>query len=314
MRPLRTSLLFLGFLCAATFALESEAASSTLSVRISPFSIGSIPRGAQRVRFLSLHFIASCDAAISIREIRAHHYGFGDVSDLKGAYLLKGVERLTRSQKIASADQTVTLRPKNLSIPQCGHLTLDIAGDFEANATVGSQHRFEVKTPEDLVTDADALTGNFPLQNVLRTRVSPLPAGQITITFLPVTGSLSALSEHTLSKMQISADNESDHLLYGVTLTNEGSAKDADIRLIYLRTKQGRGPLTNIRSKMDGKEVLLRFTSPYLLERGKPILFELRGRPYTRTKTMRFTLKEESDLDAVPLERGRRRERGGQVR
>jgi len=271
----------------------------TLSVRVTSLEIGAIPRGAQRVRFLSLHFINSCEKSVGIREIRVHHSGFGDASDFTGVYLLRGVERLTRSASISSADQIVTLRPKSLILKACGQLSLDIAADFQRNAVVGSEHQFEVLTAADIVTDAETVTGKFPLRNVMKANVSPLDEGGITVTFLPLSSSTSAIAEHTLAKIQLSADNVSSHLISSITLTNMGTAKNAEIRSLFVTTKQDGHPLTNTALALQGDEVTLRFLEPYFLKSGDTQTLHLKGRRYTRRKTVDFVLKEPSDLDAT---------------
>ncbi len=291
---------------AATGIAQSETGESTLSVRTLALEIGSIPRGAQRVRFLSLHFINSCDRAISIREIRVHHYGLGDASDFTGVYLLHGVERLTRSARISSADQIVTLRPKSLILKACGQVQLDIAADFQRDASIGSEHQFEVLAEADIVTDAESISGKFPLRMVSRASISPLDEGGITVTFLPLSSSTSAIAEHTLAKIQLSADNVSSHLISSITLTNKGTAKNAEIRSLYITTAQEGNPLTNTALALQGDEVTLRFLEPYFLKSGDTQTLHLKGRRYTRRKTVDFVLREPSDLDATRVAGTRR--------
>lgn len=290
-----------------SFAFQSEARETSLSVRVKPLEIGAIPRGAQRVRFLSLHFIASCESAVAIHEIRAHHFGLGDTSDFTGVYLLRGVERLTRSASISSDDHVVTLRPKGLMLQACGQMQLDIAADFQRDAAIGSEHQFEVLSEADIVTTAGKLTGKFPLRNLERANVSPLPEGGMSVTFLPLSGSTSAIAERSLAKIQVTSDNVSAHLISSITLTNEGTAKDREIRSLFITTKQDGTALTNTVFGLDGKEVTLRFTPPYLLPAGDSITFHLRGRRYTRRKTVDFILKEPSDLVTESTRQGVRR-------
>jgi len=281
---------------------------TTLSVQMKPLDLGAIPQGAQRVSFLSLEFTASCDGDVRIREIHAHHFGLGKSSDIKGVYLLKDMERITKSAPLSASGQTVNLRTKGLRIAACEKIQLSIAADFSADADIGSEHRFDILSADDIVTDADKLTApKFPLRNLRRTStsVTPLPAGKITVTFLPLSGSVSPGADRTLAKFQLAADNQSHHLLYSLMLTNDGSAKDGDLRSLYLTRKSGKA-LTQVALSLDGKEVLLSFSRPYLLKRGEKIAFELRGRTFTTRETIKFILKEPSDLNALPLRGGRR--------
>ncbi len=298
-----------------SFPLQSQAYASLLdalretklSVRVVPIEIGVIPRGAQRVRFLSLTLETTCDGDVRIGEIRIHRFGLGDAADLKGVYILEGDKRITKSSLPSAEDQMVTLRTKGLTMRACEKETIDVAADFEREASVGSEHRFEVLSAEDIVTDADAVKGTFPLRNVGRAAsVTPLPTGGITVTFLPISGSISPGANRTLAKFEVSADNESHHLLYAIMLTNEGTAKNADLRSLFLTRSSGKA-LTRQALTLDGKAVMLTFSKPYFLKRGDKVTFGLIGRPFTSSETIRFVLKEPSDLNAIPTRQGGRR-------
>lgn len=284
-------------------AWRGAAAESVLSVEAIPVAVGHIPRGAQRVRLLSFALRADCSGDVRVNSIRIHLYGLGDASLIDGLYLLRGYQRLTRAAKVSSSDQTVLLRPRALTIPACETWRLDVAADFAADVDVGSQYRLEVRSPEDIATDASRVEGRFPLRSADRApRVTPLPAGTLTVTFLPLSGTIHAVTEETLARFTIEADHEAHHLLQAITLSNEGTAKGADVRTLYLTRNRGRA-LTNTAAKLQRDEVTLTFLEPYFLRRGQSVTFELRAKSFTRDETINFVLKEPSDLQAQSTRR-----------
>lgn len=284
----------------------TEEEEKTLEVRALPVTVGHIPRGAQRVRLLSLAATAGCTGDVRLDSIRVHLYGLGDASALEGLYLLRGYQRLTRAAKVSSADQTVLLRPRALTIPACETWRLDTAADFAATTDVGSQYRLEVWSTQDIEAQGARVQGRFPLRSEDRARVTPLPEGSITVTFHPVSGTVRVVTEDTLAKFTIEADSEAHQLLQAITLTNAGTATWDKVRNLYLTRNRGRA-LTNTVARLQDDEVTLTFFEPYFLRRGQSVTFELRGRAFTRDETINFVLKEPSDLQAQSTRRAGRR-------
>ena len=278
----------------------------TLGVNVLPLELGAIPKGAQRVSFLSLNLGASCDGDITVREIHVRMGGLGDVSTIRGVYLLRGYQRLSRAAKVSSSDHRVTLRPQQpIVIPACETWRVDVAADFTGDVATGSEYRFEIPGPEDLLTDATSVTGRFPVRNPQKSSITPLPAGTITVTFLPLAGTIQTVVEEILAQFQVSADSAAYQQLSAITLTNAGSARDEDVRGIYVTTNRGRA-LTNTAARMEGDHVTLKFFDPFFIRKGETVTFEVRGRTYAGTKTLNFVLKEPSDLHAASLRKAGR--------
>lgn len=279
-----------------------------LTVRAIPQDLSGIPRGAQSVRFLQLEFKASCDADVPLTSVRVHLLGRGDAAAIKGVYLLHGAQRLTRSAEFSSDDRTAVLRPTHLMLGACNVMRLDVAVDLSAEATIGSEYRIEVQRKEDIASNATRLVGSFPIRNpgMTESSVTPRAAGALTVEFLPLSPTLRTVIEETLAKFTVEANQESHNLIYAVTLTNEGSAQGEEARNLFLTTSGGRA-LTQVAKTMEGKSATLRFSSPYFLRKGQKVGFELRGRLYSANETVNFTLKEASDLRAIPSwNRGRK--------
>jgi len=286
--------------------LRGQQSHTSLTVRTSPVEVGGIPRGATRVVLLPLHLQASCGADVRVWRIRLQLTGLGDAQDVNRVYLLRGFRRLHRPVKINSNDREVMIRLRNLVIPACRSVRLDVAVDFDREAAVGGQFYFEIPSEDDLFSTASETVGNFPIRTVpSRSSITPQPVGQVTIKFLPIS-SIRPIQNELLAKFRIKADMEANQLFRSITLTNKGTAKNDDLRNLYLTRLNGRA-LTPIATKMDGDSVTLLFSNPYFIKRGQTVLFQLRGNAYTRRKTVNFTLEEPSDLASDSSRRGTRR-------
>lgn len=278
---------------------------SRLTLTVIPAEIDAIPRGATNVPLLPLKLEASCDAEVEVKEIAVHRIGLGEADDIHRLYLLQGFRRLTRGVRFSSADQKAILRPRGLTIRPCESLRIDVAADFSQTAAIGGRSAAEIVSAGDIVTSAGVVTGDWPLRMAGGApSITPDPVGQVTVTFLPLSGKVSATVDEELARFLIEADNVSHQMLYGITLTNRGTARGDDLRNLYLTRqamsagRQGRS-LTQATDRMDDDAVTLEFSQPYFLRRGQRETFSLRGRAFTRDRTIAFTLEEPADLHAL---------------
>lgn len=301
------------FLSIPTFSLAQAIPSTAehlrkteLRVMALPASIKGIPRGAMRVRMLPLRFRASCDGDVNVKYMRVKHVSLGDSADIKRVYVMNGDNRITRGAVFSSDDQTALLRLKDVSIPACKTIQLDVTVDFRHGATVGGRFSLSVEGPEDIVTTADDLNASFPLRSrEPAPSVTPEPVGTVSVEFLPVGGAINAVRDELLAKFTVEAQGNTHQILHSITLTNKGGAKDDDLRNMYLTHSRGRA-LTPVVKQLDGDKVTLRFSRPYFLRKGQKVLFRLRGSAYSTVKTISFGLEEPSDLYAIPSRLGGR--------
>jgi hypothetical protein len=274
----------------------------TLTVEASPVHFDGIPRGATRIVLLPLTLTASCDGTIHVNELHVTRFGLADSADIAGVYILRDGVRLTRRMKFSSDDQSVTLRPRSLTLPSCGTVSIDIAIDLQPDAASGNRLSLMLATPADMVTDAESVLGKFPLQtNDSLAEVTPAPLGNLSVTFHAV-GSIVPVRDAVLAEFAVEAQGDTHQLLRSITLTNQGSAKNADLRKLFLSLRNGRA-LTPVVQELAGDRVTLVFTRPFPLRRGQTAVFQLMGQAWRRVKTVSFTLEEPTDLHAEPLQR-----------
>ena len=293
----------------ATFAyeeiLQDLREPSVLKVKALPINIDGIPRGASRVKMLSLSMRASCEQDAKVKNIRVQLIGPGDKGDIRRIYLMKGNRRLTRGRKFSS-DRYAELRTRRLTIPACKTEQVDVVVDFERTATVGGKFILGIENEGDITTNVDITEAEYPIRSFIKTpTTTPYPVGEISIQFLPIAGTISAVRDELLGRFYLSTDNKSHHMIRSVTLTNKGSASDDDLRNMYMTRNRGRA-VTQVVNKLDGDQMTFKFSRPFFLKAGQKVLFQVRGSAYTSSKTINFTLEEPSDLVSYPARRAGR--------
>ena len=286
----------------APYLVERE-----LRVVSTPIETSYIPRGAQRVRMLRLRLTASCDSSVRVWSINTKKIGLGNARYIRGVYLLDGNRRLSRPTRISGDDDIANVRTLRLEVPACGTKIVDVAVDYSASTPVGSEYHFRVESAQDIVSNADEIQGQFPMINIPRTEITPDDSGSVSVKFIDP-GNISVLKNDTLARFQITAEGRYYYLIQSITLTNAGSARDDDLRRLYITRNNGR-QLTQMLKMLDDDRAEFSFPSPVFLPKGKTLTFELRGIPYTSSETVNFELEEESDLRVDRSRRSGRRYR-----
>jgi len=278
-----------------------------LSVKALPATMKGIPRGAIRVKMLPLQFRASCKGGVKVKYIRVKRISLGDSADIKGVYVMNGDRRITSTTTFSSDDQSALLRLNNVRIPACKSVQLDVTVDFRHGATVGGRFSLRVESADNIIATANKIEGDFPLRShEPAPSITPDPVGTAVIEFLPVGGAINAVRDELLGKFTVEAQGNTHQVLHSITLTNNGSARDDDLRNMYLTHSRGRA-LTPVANELDGDKVTLRFSRPFFLRKGQKMKFRLRGSAYSTSKTIKFGLEEPSDLHAIPSRRGGRK-------
>lgn len=267
----------------------------TVSASATP-RVGSVPQGASRVPMLQVDLSASCEADIAVSELAVRHAGLGDPGDISGVYVLEQGRRISRSATF-DGDGVARLRLRQLQVPKCESVSLQIVGDLSRTAAPAGEHGAELRMSYDVVSTAartELTTGNQ-----LTISTSPTAAGAVSVKFLSVNPRLIRYGRiETVARLQLTADGSSDQLLRSITLTNNESARDFDLINLSLQTSSQK-VLSSTASRLNGKQVTLTFEPSYVLKRGQTVVLllkaEVRG---SVTRKVQFMLEEESDLDA----------------
>jgi len=300
----------LAFLAASLLLGTSTAfaadAAPELTVLTSRPSAGSIPRGAQRVPLLTITLNASCSADVTVDELRLHHAGLGNPEDITSLYATDGRMRLSRTTSFSGNNRTATLRLTRLTIERCTSKTVQIAADFSVSAENGGEHRAELKTVADIVA-GDALVTIKADTSGATLRTAPSTSGTITVSYPPLRSTVKYGNNRTLGRLKLEADNEDDHAISSITLTNEGKARDTDLQNLYLETSAGEKISGTLR-KLDGDKAVFVFSEPFILEKNQARVLEVKGNVRAASKkTIRFEVEEASDIvSTIAKQRGQR--------
>ena len=250
------------FLLSSTASARSLASGPVLSVSQNALpSLGSVPQGAQRVPLLSARLRASCSTGVSISAITIQHKGLGPVADFLRVYAMIGTQRVSRGFIIPARDPLV-LPLLRVGIPSCGFVDLTLYGDLSPNASVGAEHAFSV-------THADAAGATVsigPVNSSAASRIIPQvnpPAVvvQLLDTLLPVNYG----ANQTVLRLSLTGQGGRDQRVAVITLTNEGSATDADLQNLYFETADGKR-ISSITKQMSGKTVRIILSQDFPVE------------------------------------------------
>jgi len=282
---------------------EVEQGEGTLEVSMASTNpvADSVPRGAVGVVLASIDLTASCDDSVVISEMTILHEGFGDESDIDGVYAAMDGGRISRKRTIDSEDQTADLRfTTPLTIPACDTKTLDIVADFNSTATVSGEHNLAVELPSDFQSNALDVEGNFPIRgNTFR--VAAITSGTVTVSYRTVSPDEVDVGDtaKVIGKFELSANSVEDQTIYSVTLEQNGSGSDGDIRNIHLRRTDGT-VLTNKAVETVGDFVTLVFDPPFTILEGDKITMEVIADIESGAgDTLVMHFEESSDLFAV---------------
>ncbi len=292
----------LSLLLGISIATPASADASLLSVDVTGMAPSAVPKGAQRVTFLSVELRASCDDDVSVRTLTVQHRGLGDASDIERVYLMDGNARLSRGTAFGNSKRTAVVRlTKPLLVEACERRTLNVAVDVSNDAESTGQHVLSLLSVASNVSSVDIVHAKGRGVSVAETK--PTQIGTVDIEFLDLLQPLRYGASRTLARFRLETDGEANQEIHAITFTNDGKATDADLKNLRIQNRTG-DVLTNVLSSMDGDRVVLTFDPPFRLDRNDEVLLELKGdiRASNR-RTVRFVLEEPSDLEAAPRTR-----------
>ncbi len=298
----RRLILFVTLLTFLPFARAFAASSilPMLMVTVLPANGGSIPAGAQRVTMLSLELQASCASDVSLLSMRVHHQGLGDSADIDRMYLMSNGLRITRSLSVNREDQSATLQLHGWTIPACGTRTVDVVGDFSSSASAAGEHAFALMWPSDISSQGNVKVTLQGVPSATRARsTSGSAGGSVAVESLSLLEQLTYGVHLTVATIRLTASGPKDQLLTGITFTNDGSARDGDLRNFFLESGDHRH-LTPPAAQMQGRIVRLEFSPPFLLRaHEKTVLNLIADIRAGRRRTVDFVIEEPGDLEAA---------------
>ena len=262
-------------------------------------TVGSVPKSATRIPFLTLNLSASCDKDIKVESIEIRHLGLGRVTDIAGLYAVTGFQRVTRSAHFDSNRISTSLRFHPLIIPKCGGVELRILGDIAASAETAGEHGIALIDADPVHSTAKQTTVTVG-DSTERILTVPENGGMLTARFLPVAKSLRYGRTETVARLQLTADSKTAHLLKKIMFTNQADARDMDLQWLKLETLSG-SVLTPATPRMKGFTATLEFNPTYILHAGETLVLKLTAEIHaSQSKKINLHLEQPSDLFATP--------------
>lgn len=291
------------FLLACTvlcFPVVTSAARVTVEQAV-PERSSSIPRGAQRVAMMHIKFAASCDDDVSINTLTLTHRGLGDVRDLSRVYVMEGLRRISRAQSISSRERTLDVRLSTFTIRKCTSRAITVMADLSAEAQIGSLHSLAILSSDDIqagnadveVAAVAALPANVTV---------PGQAATVSVEYANLNSPVTYGSNRTLARIRLTGDGE-DQRITRIVLTNDGSARDADLQNLRLVTSRGEAVSPTI-PQLDGDLAVFDLDPALSLDDNETKLIELKANVRaSRARTIRFVIEEPSDIVAEIVRR-----------
>lgn len=233
----------------------------------------SVPLGATGVKYTDFNVTASNDGDIILQSVTINRSGVGTAADFSNVYLYDGTTRLTTGRSINSSTNKATFNNLNLTIARGTTKTLSIVADMSASGTGSGSSSLGVLSAADVVAGGATVTGSFPVAGNMMGMVN-VTAGTVTIT---KNGTMSDVKAGSLAakiaSFQLSAGSGEDMKVNGITLYNTGNIGSDKLTNFVL--KQAGVTLGTATAMSSNSQIMINFTTPFLLEKGASRNFDL---------------------------------------
>lgn len=259
----------------------------------------SLPVGATGVNYTKFNVTASNDGDILLQSVTVTRSGVGTPSDFENVYLYDGMTRLTTGRSINTSTNEASFNNLNLTIPRGTTKSLTIVADMDDGGTGSGSNSLGISAASAIMAGGATVTGSFPVMgNIMgMTNVS---AGTITISKTgtlnnPKAGEMGA----KIASFQLVAGSAEDLKVNGVTLYQIGNI--ASDKLTNFVLKQA-GTTVATAASMSNNNIMLNFTTPFMLEKGASRTFDLYADVAASARaddTIRIYLDNGADLHTV---------------
>ncbi len=254
---------------------------------------------------LSIVLRAGCTADVPVEEIHLVRRGHGFSTDIAGVYAEIAGRRVSQSAT-PQRDGALTLRLQSVLIPACEEIVLGILMDTAATAEVASEHRLTLADQDPVVAPSASLV-IVPVASDAASlvRTAAKSTGTIAVEYLRLLKRVSYGRNRTVLRLRLSASGERDLQVTRMVLTNEGSARYADLQNIALYDNRGKR-VSSVAFQMDGDRVNLSLDPPLSVARNTSRVLELHADALaSRRKTVRFVVQEPGDIQSSEVRRPR---------
>lgn len=270
-----------------------------------------IPFNATSVPYTTVELTASDDADIEISSMTFTRLGLGDNDDFDNVWLeIDGFK--VGNDKSVNNDDVVELRfNPPIVIPAGQTLIADIVSSMKFTATdknVGHHNRFVLVSPDDIVSSADNIAGDFPIEGE-EMEVADYEVTQLKFSALGSDTNIDvgdSFIEIGKFRMLNASDTNKDVELRAITFKNDGTAElEDDLENVGLYVS---GEQISAETIIDGDYMTFRLdngvTGGYIVEDGDSRIFSIRADVVSAEKDDLVNFKVDNFEDIVGVEIG----------
>ncbi len=229
-----------------------------------------LPKGATHVELAYFDFTVTQDTDLESMVIMRG--GVGQHDDWDSLYLYDGARRLTDAFTIDSITNTINFSLGLGLVLEVGTTTLQLVGDVSPTAGTSNQHYFYLASAGDVVSDAQVVTGDFPVASntftIGNVSVSTVTISVGTTPVQPRAGQQDA----EISAFRLTAGS-TDVALHRITLTQGGTLSST--KLLNLRLLRGADEVASATS-FDGDRITFVLDTPFVVAAGQTNSFYVR--------------------------------------
>jgi len=294
MHTLSTLLVTLGvFLCAVPLSY----AKVTIAPG-TPITLGSVPQGAQRVSMLSLKISASCGEKALLSSLTFSHGALGNAQDISKVYMMSGTKRVSRAVAVPVRG-SVIIPVSRLFIPACGSTELTLMADIASTAAASGEHSFTLESGE--MSDGTTVYIWQSITSSEAAVTSQGTPGVVTAELLPALRPIIYGPKQGIVRISLTGIGGKDQRVTAITLQNNGSASNGDLKNFYLEDTKG-DSVSSILPQMDGRTIRIELNPSFVLYGRDLRLLTLRADVLaSRRKTIRLEIEEPSDVEALEV-------------
>ncbi|MBU0727366.1 S-layer homology domain-containing protein [Patescibacteria group bacterium] len=245
--------------------------------------------------------LTATDSDVQISEITLTRSGVGNATDWSGVYMYEGDFKITSEYSIDQSSNKVTL-PINVFIEAGNTTNVSAYGDTDIYAVPSNQHYFYLSSADDVASDTENVTGDFPLSGNM-INIGNQYANTVTIAPGSTLSRPGRDQNSEIASFKLTAGSSSDVSLDAIILTQGGSFNSdqmTDCSLlrdsVVISTAQG----------FYGDQLIFALETPYIIPNSQTKSFSVKcyvdgGRT---TDTIQLYLDEIYDLISTDLDFG----------
>ncbi|MFH1643150.1 MAG: hypothetical protein ABH967_00730, partial [Patescibacteria group bacterium] len=240
---------------------------------------GTIVSGSSATEMARYTFTNGDASDVKVTQLRVKRTGISNDSTLASIYVFDGYNRLGDEATLSSGYATFNVSGGIFTVPAGGSKTISLRADIAASVS-GQTARLSIESASDIVTDASALNGAFPMNGNLMSAATASSAAAVTLG--------------TATPSAVSVDATTDFIAWSDTL----AVTNQDVTLEYIRFSQigsiSANDIANIRLVLGGTEL---GTSELVVANvGQDLVFDLSAAPIAISKGHTKTMQVYADV------------------